>query len=137
MNLGANGEEKRSTRNGMTGWALGTILTHGAGPARGAGLAFGVGLALLTMAAAPLTAQMSDATAKQLREKIRAALFVPEPLPDLDAKNFGSFIVEPGVVAERVTYATEYGAKGSGDRVPAGENARQDSGNRGGERSRG
>ena len=79
-----------------------------------AGWTLGMGLALLAMAAAPLTAQMSDATAKQLREKIRAALFVPEPLPDLDAKNYGSFSPEPGVVAERVTYVTEYGL-----RVPA------------------
>ena len=39
----------------------------------------------------PLTAQMSDAAAKELRQKIRAALFVPDPLPALDAKNFGSF----------------------------------------------
>lgn len=72
------------------------------------------GLALLTMAAPPLTAQMSDATARQLRQKIRAALFVPDPLPALDTKNYASFSPEPGVVAERVTYATEYGL-----RVPA------------------
>jgi dienelactone hydrolase len=85
-----------------------------AGCATGIGWILGAGLAVLALAAAPLTAQMSDATAKQLREKIRAALFVPEPLPALDAKNLGSFKVEPGVVAERVTYATEYGL-----RVPA------------------
>ena len=80
---------------------------------RRAALALGAGLALLAMAA-PLTAQMSDAAAKELRMKIRAALFVPDPLPALDAKNFGSFSPEPGVVAERVTYATEYGL-----RIPA------------------
>jgi len=57
---------------------------------------------------------MSDAKAAELRQKIRAALFVPDPLPALDAKSYGSFQVEPGVVAERVTYATEYGL-----RVPA------------------
>ena len=57
---------------------------------------------------------MSAATAKQLRERIRVALFVPDPLPALEAKNYGSFQVEPGVIAERVTYATEYGL-----RVPA------------------
>jgi dienelactone hydrolase len=102
MNLQASEKQKRCPRRGMTGWTL------------GAGLAFGAGLALLAMRAAPLTAQMSDATAKQLREKIRAALFVPEPLPALDAKDYGSFSPEPGVVAERVTYATEYGL-----RVPA------------------
>ena len=65
---------------------------------RRAALALGAGLALLAMAA-PLTAQMSDAAAKELRMKIRAALFVPDPLPALDAKNFGSFSPEPGVVA--------------------------------------
>lgn len=86
----------------MAGWGLGNRL------------ALGVGLALVAVAAVPLTAQMSDAAAKQLREKIRTALFVPEPLPALDAKNLGSFKVEPGVLAERVTYATEYGL-----RVPA------------------
>jgi len=86
----------------MAGWGLGNIL------------AFGAGLALVAVAAVPLTAQMSDAAAKQLREKIRAALFVPDPLPALDAKNLGSFAPEPGVVAERVTYATEYGL-----RIPA------------------
>jgi dienelactone hydrolase len=102
MNLGANGGEKRCARFGMAGWAF--------RPQR----AFSAGLALLAMAAVPLTAQMSDATAKQLREKIRAALFVLDPLPALDTKNLGSFMPEPGVVAERVTYATEYGL-----RVPA------------------
>jgi dienelactone hydrolase len=102
MNLVANGKQKRYARRGVGRWAS------------GAGWILGAGLAVLAMAAVPAAAQMSDATAKQLREKIRAALFVPDPLPDLDTKNFGSFIVESGVVAERVTYATEYGL-----RVPA------------------
>lgn len=102
MNLLANGKAKRCARRGM------------AGQAAGVSLAFGTGLVLMAMTAAPLAAQMTDATAKQLREKIRAALFVPDPLPALDAKNLGSFKVEPGVVAERVTYVTEYGL-----RVPA------------------
>ncbi len=96
MNLQANGKARCYARREIAGWTL------------------GMGLVLLAMAAAPLTAQMSDATAKQLREKIRAALFVPQPLPALDAKNYGSFAPEPGVIAERVTYATEYGL-----RVPA------------------
>jgi dienelactone hydrolase len=96
MNLHANGKEKRSRWRERAGWRLAASL------------------ALLAMAAMPLRSQMSDATAKQLRAGIRAALFVPEPLPALDAKNYGSFSPEPGVVAERVTYATEYGL-----RVPA------------------
>jgi dienelactone hydrolase len=71
-------------------------------------------VALLAVMVTPLWSQVTDATAQQLREKIRAALFVPNPLPALDAKSYGSFSAEPGVVAERVTYATEYGL-----RVPA------------------
>ena len=62
----------------------------------------------------PLQAQMTNAKARELRAKILTALFVPQPLPALDAKTYGSFAPEPGVIAERVTYATEYGL-----RVPA------------------
>jgi len=71
-------------------------------------------MALLVLTAAAARAQMSDAKARELREKIKAALFVPQPLPALDAKSYGNFAPEPGVVAERVTYATEFGM-----RVPA------------------
>jgi dienelactone hydrolase len=48
------------------------------------------------------------------RAAIRKALFVPEPLPALEAVVHGRFEPEPGIVAERVTYATDYGM-----RVPA------------------
>ncbi len=72
------------------------------------------GALLLALTAGALPAQMSNTQARELREKIRAALFVPAPLPALDTKSYGSFEVEPGVMAERVTYATEYGL-----RVPA------------------
>ena len=48
------------------------------------------------------------------REQIRAALFVPEKLPALAIENYGQVDVAPGVVAERVSYATGYGL-----RVPA------------------
>ncbi|HZQ52899.1 MAG TPA: alpha/beta fold hydrolase [Bryobacteraceae bacterium] len=54
------------------------------------------------------------ALAGTLRKKMEHAFFVPDPLPIIDAKQFGSFEVEPGIVADRVTYATEYGL-----RVPA------------------
>src|SRR5262249_55373130 len=47
-------------------------------------------------------------------KQIRAALFVPDPLPALAAENYGQVEVAPGVVAERVSYATDYGL-----RVPA------------------
>ena len=63
---------------------------------------------------APLRAQMTNAKAQDLRAKIKAALFVPQPLPALDVKDYGSFAAGPGVIAQRVTYATEYGL-----RVPA------------------
>jgi dienelactone hydrolase len=48
------------------------------------------------------------------RSQIRTALFVPDPLPPLEAKTHGRFDPEAGVVAERVTYATQFGL-----RVPA------------------
>jgi hypothetical protein len=41
--------------------------------------------------------------------RIRSTLFVPDPLPPLAAEVHGSFEPEPGVVAERVTYATQFG----------------------------
>lgn len=74
----------------------------------------GVCAAILILVVMPLHAQMTNAKAQELRAKIMAALFVPQPLPALDAKNYGSFAPVPGVIAERVTYATEYGL-----RIPA------------------
>lgn len=61
-------------------------------------------------AAAPLSA----AQQQQWRIKIRSTLFVPDPLPELAAKTHGSFQPEPGIVAERVTYSSQFGL-----RVPA------------------
>jgi dienelactone hydrolase len=49
-----------------------------------------------------------------LRTQIRANFFVPDPLPALDAKTHRRFTPAPGVKAEAVTYATEFGT-----RVPA------------------
>jgi len=48
------------------------------------------------------------------RSQIRAALFIPDRLPPVDPKTHGQFEPEPGIVAERVTYATQFGL-----RVPA------------------
>jgi dienelactone hydrolase len=48
------------------------------------------------------------------RKQIRAALLVPDKLPALAAENYGQVEVAPGVVAERVSYTTDYGL-----RVPA------------------
>ena len=67
-------------------------------------------LLLCALAAAQLWAAPGAAE----RAAIRAALRVPEPLPALAPESFGRFDAAPGVEAERVTYATEYGM-----RVPA------------------
>ncbi|MGP8243984.1 MAG: alpha/beta hydrolase family protein [Bryobacteraceae bacterium] len=45
---------------------------------------------------------------------IASTLFVPNPLPALDTENYGQFEPMDGVVAERVSYATDYGL-----RIPA------------------
>jgi dienelactone hydrolase len=49
-----------------------------------------------------------------LRNRIKAALFADGSLPALKAETHGSFEPEPGVVAERISYGTQYGM-----RVPA------------------
>jgi dienelactone hydrolase len=46
--------------------------------------------------------------------QIRAALFVPDPLPAVQAEHYGEVDIASGVVAERVSYASAYGL-----RVPA------------------
>jgi dienelactone hydrolase len=51
---------------------------------------------------------------KQQRDGIRSALFVPDPLPALQPESYGQIEIAPGVIAERVSYATAYGL-----RVPA------------------
>jgi dienelactone hydrolase len=71
-------------------------------------------LGIFLLAVLPLNAQTTNKQAREWRARIRAALFVPAVLPTLDAKHYGSFSPIPGVIAERVTYATEYGL-----RVPA------------------
>ncbi len=64
----------------------------------------------LGLAAEPLT----PARVEALRAQIRENFFVPNPLPALDAKTHRKFAPAPGVAAEAVTYATEFG-----QRVPA------------------
>ena len=71
-------------------------------------------LLAMTLLASSASAELTPKQAEQLRAKIRAALFIPNPLPDLDVKSYGSFSPTPDVVIEKVTYATEYGM-----RVPA------------------
>ena len=60
--------------------------------------------------AEPPTSARVDA----LRAQMRKNFFVPDPLPALDAKTHRRFAAAPGVAAEAVTYATEFGT-----RVPA------------------
>jgi dienelactone hydrolase len=48
------------------------------------------------------------------RQQIKQALFIPDPLPNLESEMLGSFTPTPEVTAERISYRTEYGL-----RVPA------------------
>ena len=45
------------------------------------------------------------------RAKIKATLFVPNPLPALETQTYGQFDAAPGVIGERVSYATDYGLR--------------------------
>ncbi len=47
--------------------------------------------------------------AAALRERIQQTFHVPNPLPALNAQAHGSFEVEPGIVADRVSYTTQLG----------------------------
>ncbi|HEV2444750.1 MAG TPA: prolyl oligopeptidase family serine peptidase [Candidatus Sulfopaludibacter sp.] len=76
-------------------------------------------LALCLLAgAAPGEAQSHDPSQSGSREgarqRIKTTLHVPAPLPALAVERYGLFEPAPGVVAERVSYATDYGL-----RVPA------------------
>src|SRR5690242_9580403 len=51
---------------------------------------------------------------KTLRGQIRDTLHIPESLPEVEGKLYGSFLPAPGVSADRVSYATAYNL-----RVPA------------------
>jgi dienelactone hydrolase len=67
------------------------------------------GVAAVT-AGKPADAQQFEAWRRQIKQ----ALFIPERLPALAVKEYGTFSPVDGVIAERVTYATLYGM-----RVPA------------------
>jgi dienelactone hydrolase len=56
----------------------------------------------------------SEQQAQEWRGQIRQALFIPDPLPELAQEEHGRFSPEPGIVAERITYQTQFGL-----RVPA------------------
>ena len=62
----------------------------------------------------PVKVPASSAQFNQWRSQIKSALFISDPLPTLAPKSFGTFSPAPGVVAERVTYGTNFGM-----RIPA------------------
>lgn len=64
----------------------------------------------LVLPAAPVNREQEA----KWRSAIREALMVPDPLPPLDARTRGAFEPVAGVVAERVTYGTQFGM-----RIPA------------------
>lgn len=65
-------------------------------------------------AARPSSAPATAAQFRQWRREIKQTLFIPSVLPKLAPQNYGSFSPASGVIAERVTYGTEFGM-----RVPA------------------
>ena len=69
----------------------------------------GVFAALSAIAAPPDAVQETA-----WRDGIKAALYVTTPAPALSVENHGTFEPEPGIVAERVTYGTQFGL-----RIPA------------------
>lgn len=73
-----------------------------------------VALAFTLLAVIPASARITRKQVKAWRAQIRRALYIPTPLPPLRVKNYGSFSPAPGVIAERVTYASEFGL-----RIPA------------------
>jgi len=67
---------------------------------------------LVLIACCALAAQRPDW--QNLRKQVRETFHISDPLPNLQSKSYGSFSVAPDVVADRVSYATDYSL-----RVPA------------------
>ncbi len=67
---------------------------------------------LILIACCAFAAQHPDW--QNLRAQVRKTFHIPDPLPKLESKFYGSFSVAPDVIADRVSYATDYGL-----RVPA------------------
>jgi dienelactone hydrolase len=66
------------------------------------------------IAAAALGEPLTRSEVQDLRSRIEAALFAKGELPPLRAEWHGSFEPEPGIIAERISYGTQFGM-----RVPA------------------
>jgi dienelactone hydrolase len=60
------------------------------------------------------TGRVTERQEERWRSQIRSTLFIPDPLPSLGPQTHGRFRPAPGVVAERVSYSTQFGL-----RVPA------------------
>ena len=69
---------------------------------------------LITIGSPAALAATTPEQEQEWRRLIRTVLFVPDPLPPLVPETHGRFDPEPGIVAERVTYGTQFGM-----RVPA------------------
>lgn len=66
-------------------------------------------MAMLALVVIPCSAAVSQSQISKWRTEIRNALFIPEPLPALQSKVWSTFSPAPGVMADRVTYRTEFG----------------------------
>ncbi|QHN03004.1 prolyl oligopeptidase family serine peptidase [Granulicella sp. WH15] len=71
-------------------------------------------LLLLGVAIAAPAQVASKKQVNQWRTQMRQALFIPNPLPAVQPESYGTFTPAPGIVAERVSYRSEYGL-----RIPA------------------
>ncbi len=60
------------------------------------------------------TNELSGEQIKAWRAGIKSALYIPDPHPPLDLEQHGSFQPEPGVIAERISYGSQFGL-----RIPA------------------
>jgi dienelactone hydrolase len=63
---------------------------------------------------APVKTPATAAQFDRWRAQIKSALFISDPLPSLSPKSYGTFVPAPGVIAERVSYGTNFGM-----RIPA------------------
>jgi dienelactone hydrolase len=66
------------------------------------------------IAVAAVGEPLTRSEVQDLRNRIEAALFANGALPALEPEQHGSFEPEPGILAERISYATQFGM-----RVPA------------------
>ena len=66
-------------------------------------------MAMLALVVIPCSAAVSQSQISKWRTEIRNALFIPEPLPALQTRVWSTFSPAPGIMADRVTYRTEYG----------------------------